>query len=125
MRQSEPAFRDAAWEGRLAEVQEHLRQVVNVNAVDKVCVRVNVRVRVRVHVRSCEFVYVCLCACVCQCVRLSLSLVSLSSPSRAGEHIRRTSLSTCPSISRCIYMSMDMCIDASIVPLCIHAICIC
>ena len=67
-----------------------------------VCVHMCVRVCVHVCVRVC--VSVCMCACVHVClVYLYLSLVSLSSSSRAGEQIRRTSLSVYHSLHPCHY----------------------
>ena len=108
--QSERAFLDAAWEGKLAEVQKHLRNGVNVHAKNPVCMSVCLcaRVRARLCVRECVCVCVCVsvclsfCMCLC-CVYLCLSPVSLSSPSRAGEHIRRTSLSVYHSLHPCLY----------------------
>ena len=87
--QSEPAFLDAAWAGKLAEVQEHLRNGVNVHAKNPVCMSVCLcaRVRARLCVREC----VCVCVCVCLsvflyvpllCLSLSVSRVSLISFSR-------------------------------------------
>ena len=74
---------------------------VRVHVCVHMCVRVCVHVCVRVCVSLCVCVYVCMCACVCR-QSLSVSL-SLSSPSRAGEHIRRTSLSVYHSLHPCLY----------------------
>ena len=92
---------------------------VRVHVCVHMCVRVCVHVCVRVCVSLCVCVYVCMCACVRVCVvSLCLSLVSLSSPSRAGEHIRRTSLSVYHSLRPCLYGYVHRRIDRCCVCTC-------
>ena len=117
--QSERAFLDAAWEGKLAEVQEHLRNGVNVHAKNPVCMSVCLCARVRARLCARVRARVCLSVCLCVCVHVCVCVSSVSVCLSCLSHLllARASISgalLCPSITRCIHASMDMCIDASI-----------